>query len=257
MRALFFILTLSLLAQANEERPYIIPLPGGGTKQATEKEYLQWSSRQRQFQQRQQMQQQMQNQLQSLQRGAGGGGGGGGNGGGGGSGTSKSSNNANSIKPLDASAFGQIPGFSSNPSQKALDELIAQSGKPDSESQKFLEDIKKQIEDSAQRPELPQLDSKIGDMSEFNLLLQRTMAAIRSLPTRAAGSDLLLRSATSTKKRRIVGRPMDVLVGKGLATGQSRFSPTAVERGLASLKPVTDGIPRGRRGGPSSHRHFQ
>ncbi|NBX77230.1 MAG: hypothetical protein EBQ92_11795 [Proteobacteria bacterium] len=221
----------------NEPRPYNIPLPGGGSYQATEKEYQQWVAQQQQLQRRQQMQQQLQSQLQNLMGGSGGSGsGGGGGGGGGGSGSGgQSSGNSNSIKPLEASAFGQIPNYSSNPAQKALEELVGQSGKPDSESQQFLDEIKKQIEESAKRPELPQLNTKLSTgLNDINRLIMETLAAIQAMPPTLSGSDQLLRNASIIKKRRTVGRPMEVPRDRGIVVGQS-YSTMVGGRGLASL----------------------
>lgn len=222
MKFLIIILGLALFAlAAEEERRHQIPDGFGGIRMVTEQEYNRWYTQQRQMRQRQQMQQQIQNQLQSIKSGGGGGGGGGG-GSGGGSGGGKSSSNANSIKPLDTSAFGQIPNFSSNPSQKALEELVTQSAKPDAASSQFLDEIKKQIEESAKRSELPQTNTDTVNLSDFNLLLLKTMAAIRAIPNRNSIANQLLQSATAPKRRRIVGRPLEVPSGGGLVAGRSQ-----------------------------------
>jgi len=224
---------------ANEPRPYNIPLPGGGFKQATEKEYQQWQAQQQQLLRRQQMQQQVQQQLQNLMGGGGSGGGGGfgggGGGGGGAGGGGKSSGNSNAIKPLEASAFEQIPNFSSNPAQRALEDLVAQSGKPDSDSQQFLETIKKQIEDSANSPESPQLNQKLTTgISDLNRLIMQTLTAIQALPSTVSGNEKLLKSASFLKKRRTIGRPLDVPLNKGIVVGQS-YPSVGMRRALANL----------------------
>jgi cell fate (sporulation/competence/biofilm development) regulator YlbF (YheA/YmcA/DUF963 family) len=249
----------------NEPRPYNIPLPGGGSYQATEKEYQKWVTQQQKTQQRQQMQQQIQNQLQGLMGGSGGGSGGGGGGGGGGAGGGggKSSGNSNAVKPLEASAFGQIPNFSSNPSQKALEELVGQSGKPDSDSQQFLEEIKKQIEESAKRPAPTQLNAKLtSGINDLNQLIMETLAALQALPSTLSSNEQLLKNASSIKKHRAVGRPLEVPRDRGIVVGQS-YSTMMGGRGIASLasgtvpkapEPVIEAPRRGRSLRSSHHR---
>jgi len=247
----------------NEPRPYNIPLPGGGSYQATEKEYQQWVTQQQKTQQRQQMQQQIQNQLQGLMGGSGGGSGGGGGGGGAGGGGGKSSGNSNAVKPLEASAFGQIPNFSSNPSQKALEELVGQSGKPDSDSQQFLDEIKKQIEESAKRPAPTQLNAKLtSGINDLNQLIMETLAALQALPSTLSSNEQLIKNATSIKKHRAVGRPLEVPRDRGIVVGQS-YSTIMGGRGIASLasgtvpkapEPVIEAPRRGRSLRSSHHR---
>lgn len=212
---------------ANNGQLYPSPLTG---QLVSAEQYNRDVAQMRQQQRQQQIQQNIKEQLNRASGGGGGGGSGGGGGGGSGGGGGKGGGgNSNSLQPLNASAFGQTPDFSKGNSE--LEKLIAQSQKPDAESEKLLEDLKKR---AAEVSQVPNSDLKWGSLPDFNALFLETIAALQALPSTLSAPEQLMRNAQLAPRRRKASRPLLVPSGRGLVAGQS--DPYLVGgRGLASI----------------------
>jgi len=255
-RGLIFLVILFLAApfswgntnKKEQDRPFQIPMPGGGTYQATREEYQRWAAQQQRIRQRQQMQQQAQNQLAQMKNRSGGGGAGssGADGGGGSKG-----GNSSKLQPLNPESFGKMPDFSEQ--NKDLEKLVAESAKPDKESDKLLENLRKKMAEASEKRGSVSLSSDLFSLDAFTSYLNSALASIQA---RAS----LLRAAQTASVRPVVGRPSRIPSGLGLVAGQSRVPRKEIPayRGLASVaparNPLEDLVPRNFRNRPQSGR---
>lgn len=208
-----------------ERRDYQIPLPTGGFRMGTQSEYLAYLQQEQQRQQRQRVQNQIAQQLQQISGGGAGGGAGGGSGSGGGQ---KSSSQSNNMKPLTAADFGAIPDFSKG--NKELEKLVAESSKPDSESQRLLEQLKKQIDEAnSKQPD----DSSNLQIPDFSSMVRDTLSTIQKMAPYLNNQSLLLANAKLNDRRRVVFRgPLRAPSERSLVVGRS--APRAVNGGPGS-----------------------
>lgn len=211
----------------DEQRDYQIPLPTGGFRMGTRSEYLAYLQQEQQRQQRQRIQNQISQQLQQIS----GGGGAGGRGGGGGG--QKSSSQSNQMKPLTAADFGALPDFSK--ANKELEKLVAESSKPDAESQKLLEQLKKQIDEASSKQQGEPSNLEIPD---FSSMVRDTLSAIQKMAPYLNNQSLLLANANLNDRRRVVFRgPLRAPSDRSLVVGRSAPRPVNGGPGDGVIRP--------------------
>jgi len=213
--------------ESGKEKPPRDRISADGSQMLTEEEYQREQAQLRNDRRRQQLQDNIQKQLQSSMGGGGGGRSGGGGGGGGGSGGGSSGGSNRSMKPVEMSAFGTPPDFTKG--NQNLEKLILESQKPDPTSEKFLEDIRKQVETASRPDESKQLAQQA--IPDFSKVLNELLSSLSNIPAQTTAPQKLVENSSLVRKRRpALGRPLKVPRGLGLVSGQSDATFTKINR---------------------------
>ena len=150
------------------------------------------------------------------------------------------------MKPLSPTDFGTLPDFSKG--NQELAKLVAQASQPDSESQRLVEELRKQIENSSLKTAKEITKNSIPD---FGSMIMDTLSAIQAMTPSLGSRDQLLSNARLNDKRRVVFRgPLKAPSDRGLVVGRS--APQRI------LNPVWAGLARPSRslssfGEPNAH----